>query len=202
MEQLDAWKGEFGKAYTDRNVVDWQSRQPAFHYMLDGLPIHRVLEAGCNRGHNLIALKHILEEDSEVVGIEPNPYALAIAQSVVLGSDVSEGNIFSIPFLDDSFDLVFTAGVLIHISLNELPHAMAEIYRVSRRYIMAVEYFSESEEVIDYRGHSNLLWKRDFPAHYKSLFPDLAIIRSGYWGVGETFERANWWMFEKIAPSL
>ena len=58
--QLGVWKGEFGKAYTDRNVIDWHTRFPAFQQMLDGLPIKRVLEVGCNRGHNLAALVEVL----------------------------------------------------------------------------------------------------------------------------------------------
>ncbi len=35
MKQLETWPGEFGKAYTDRNVVDGQSR--LFKKMLRGL---------------------------------------------------------------------------------------------------------------------------------------------------------------------
>jgi len=58
--QLEVWEGEFGKAYTDRNVIDWRTRLPAFQQMLGGLPIKRVLEVGCNRGHNLVCLAELL----------------------------------------------------------------------------------------------------------------------------------------------
>ena len=74
--QLEIWKGEFGKEYTNRCVVNWQSRLPAFREMLSGLNIGRALEIGCNRGHNLIALSQILTERGDIVGIEPNRYAI------------------------------------------------------------------------------------------------------------------------------
>jgi hypothetical protein len=47
MKQLEAWKGKFGDAYTDRNQIDWHVRLPAFQKMVEGLSIQRVLEVGC-----------------------------------------------------------------------------------------------------------------------------------------------------------
>jgi hypothetical protein len=46
--QLQAWQGEFGRAYTEHNVADWRRRLPAFRHMLEGLDLRRVLEVGCN----------------------------------------------------------------------------------------------------------------------------------------------------------
>ena len=194
---MRVWEGEFGRAYTDRNVINWQTRLPAFQQMLDGLPIKSVLEVGCNRGHNLIALAELLGEDCDVVGIEPNRYALELARASSLKASVLHGHAFDLLFKDGYFDLVFTAGVLIHIPLADLPTALAEIYRVSKRYILAIEYFAEEETVIHYRGHDDLLWKRDFLKHYRTQFPDLTLIRSGYWGPEHGFDRTHWWLLEK-----
>lgn len=198
-EQLNVWKGDFGDAYTDRVCKDWRTRLPAFQHMLDGLPIKRVLEVGCNRGHNLVALVEVLGEDSDVVGIEPNQYALELARASSVKVGVLHGHSFDIPFKDEYFDLVFTAGVLIHISLADLPATLAEIYRVSKRYILTIEYFAEEETVIHYHGHDNLLWKRNFLKHFQTQFPDLVLIHSGYWGREDGFDRTNWWLFEKPA---
>ena len=93
---------------------------------------------------------------------------------------------------------MFTAGVLIHISLEDLTAALAEIYRVSGRYILAIEYFAQEETAIHYRGKDDLLWKRNFLKHYQTQFPDLTVIRSGYWGPEDGFDRAHWWLFEKL----
>jgi len=196
---LRIWEGEFGKAYTDRNVIDWHTRLPAFRQMLDGLPIKRALEVGCNRGHNLIALAELLGGGGDIVGIEPNRYSLELARASSTKVGVLYGHAFDLPFKDGYFDLVFTAGVLIHIPLTDLPAALAEIYRVSKRYILAIEYFAEEETVIHYRGHDDLLWKRDFLKHYRTQFPDLTLLRSGYWGPEDGFDRTHWWLLEKPA---
>ncbi len=194
--QLQEWENEFGKEYTNRNLVDWQDRLPAFQHMLRGLSLDRILEVGCNRGHNLVALSKFLE-DTDIVGVEPNQYALEIARAATPKFGALHGNIFDIPFKNDYFDCVFTSGVLIHISLKDLPSALAEIHRVSKRYILAIEYFSEEEEVIQYRGKDELLWKRNFLKHYQSQFQDLALIQSGYWDAEHNYEKTHWWLLEK-----
>ncbi|MEA3210636.1 MAG: hypothetical protein QOE70_3693 [Chthoniobacter sp.] len=197
MDQLKQWQGEFGEAYTDRNTPDPQRRLPAFRQVLADLPLQRVLEVGCNRGHNLVTFSEILGPDAEIIGIEPNPHAQRIARASSDKIAVLQGNAFDLPFKDGWFDLVFTAGVLIHIKLDDLPKALTEIHRVSRRYLLALEYFAEEETEIPYRGHTDLLWKRDFLKHYLTLFPDLKQVRSGYFGPEEGFDRQHWWLLEK-----
>ena len=87
--------------------------------------------------------------------------------------------------------------MLIHIALPDLPSALAEIYRVSNQYILCIEYFAPEESEINYRGNTNLLWKRDFKQQYLAQFPDLTVVREGYWSPEEGFDRANWWLFSK-----
>lgn len=192
-QQLDVWRGEFGQHYTDRNVVDPGQVVPVFQKILEGLPPRRILEVGCNRGHNLAALRTVAGPQAEVVGIEPNPYALQLAQQREHVRALA-GDVFHLPFPDGAFELVFTAGVLIHIALANLPAALDEIYRCSRRYILAIEYFAEEETPINYRGHTALLWKRNFLKHYQDRFPDLAVVRQGY---EESWDRSHWWLLEK-----
>ena len=196
-QQLQAWEGEFGNAYTERNAQDWRLRQPAFRQMLAGLRLPWVLEVGCNRGHNLVALRDLLGEDTEVVGIEPNRHARELARASSPQIGVLPGSVFGLPFKDGVFDLVFTAGVLIHVAPGDLAGALAEIYRVSRHYILAIEYFAGEETTIHYRGHEDLLWKRDFFGHYQASFPDLTLINRGYWGEADGFDRTHWWLLEK-----
>jgi pseudaminic acid biosynthesis-associated methylase len=197
MDQLGTWQGEFGRAYTERNVIDWRIRKPAFTHMLKDLEVRRVLEVGCNRGHNLRCVSEVLGEEAEVFGVEPNRYALELAQSVGGHIFPVPGNAFDLPFKDGYCDLVFTVGVLIHIAPDRLSIALKEIERVSRRYILAAEYFSERDEVIEYRDSNDLLWKRNFLSHYQTQFPHLRLVRSGYWGASDGFDRTNWWLLEK-----
>ena len=185
------------KAYTDRNVVDWQRRLPAFKKMLAGLELKRVLEVGCNRGHNLRTLLELLGDGAEIFGVEPNTYALALARCASDRFSPVPGSVFDLPFKDRYFDLVFTAGVLIHIPPDRLADAMREIVRVTRRYVLAAEYYAEQDTVIEYRGRNDLLWKRNFLTHYQTNVPDLKLVHSGYWGEGDGFDRTHWWLMEK-----
>lgn len=191
--QVRIWEGKFGDAYTDRNVLDYRTRLPAFRSMVSELSIERVLEVGCNRGHNLATLTRILGDECEVIGVEPNQHALGLARTL----RNLRGHASNLPFKDDYFDLVFTANVLIHIPLPDLAGTLAEIYRVSKRYILAIEYFAKEETAIFYRGHGDLLWKRDFLMHYQKQFPNLTLICAGYWGPEAGFDRSHWWLFEK-----
>jgi len=197
-KQLEVWQGEFGRAYTDRNVLDWRVRFPAFETMLAGLELSRVLEVGCNRGHNLETLVALLPKGTEILGVEPNSYALSLARSVSDKFSAVRGNIFDLPFKNDYFDLVFTAGVLIHISPDRLADGILEIARVSRRYILCIEYYADQETVVEYRGHSDLLWKRNYVEKYQTVVPDLHLLRSGEWKDNEHgFARCHWWLLEK-----
>jgi len=196
-DQLQQWQSEFGNDYTDRNQVDWSIRLNAWKTMLAGLSLNHVVEVGPNRGHNLRCLHEIGAVSGNLVGVEPNQTAIQYARAHYPQAAFLEGNAFSLPFVDGYADLVFTAGVLIHISRDDLPRALAEMHRVSSKYVLSIEYFAEEETTIPYRGHDNLLWKRDFKAHYLNQFPDLTVINEGYWESDNGFDRATWWLFAK-----
>ncbi len=194
-EQLKTWKSDFGVEYTGRNNISPSSRLNAFKSMIDGLSINKILEIGCNVGHNLVALSQI--GDFQLIGVEPSKYAVLQGRSKSNAISILEGNAFDIPFKDGYFDLVFTSGVLIHISIADLPKAIDEMYRVTNRYILVIEYYAENETVIPYHGHNDLLWKRDFKLHFLERYPSLKVVKSGYWDKADGFDRTHWWLFEK-----
>jgi len=194
--QLAIWRSKFGDAYTDRNRYGFSERKPAFRTMLENLEITDVLEIGCNFAGNLQVLAEI-NPKWRLTGIEPNKYARSLASKKHEGIRVLPGDAFEIPFPDATFDLVFTANVLIHIALTDLPATIHEIYRSSRRYILVIEYFSEQETEIFYRGHKNLLWKRDFRNHFEKLYPSLHLMQQGFWDMTYGFDDSAWWLWEK-----
>ena len=196
-EQLDDWRGEFGVAYTERNPLDWRTRVHAFTEMCGGLDIESALEVGCNRGHNLQTFAEILGPNARVEGVEPNPYARELAGEAQPAVRVIEGDIYALPVADRSFDLVFTAGVLIHVPPEMLDAALAELDRVSRRFVLCVEYYAPAETEIVYRDRAGMLWKRDFAAEFATRLPQLTMIRSGYVGPDSGFDRSHWWLFER-----
>ena len=91
-----------------------------------------------------------------------------------------------------------TVAVLIHMSLENLPRALDELYRVSRRYILTHEYFAEEETDIPWRGRTGLLFKRNFLRHWQVRYPDLKFIEIGYLTEEAGFDRLTFWMLEKI----
>ena len=190
--QLDAWRGAFGDAYTDRNDVDWRSRFQAWRTMLADLEIQSILEVGSNKGANLQALRE-MNPSWLLLGLEPNAYARDIASTPTVDGDAS-----CLPFPACSFDLVFTAGLLIHIPPDELDRVLGQLHRVARRYLLAIEYQAEKETAVTgYHGRDDMLWKRPFNQEYLSRFPDLRVIRFGHWGEAWGFDNCTWWLMEK-----
>ncbi len=190
--QLDRWTGEFGDAYTARNPVDWQTRAQS----LDGLiptDVGSVLEVGCNRGHNLVALES-LDRDLRVFGAEPNDRARKIARKQ--GLLVHNRSVYNLPmeWQGRQFDLVMTSGVLIHIPPDRLDEALTGLYAASGKYLLAIEY-DGADEMISYRGLEDMLWKRNIGAHYTRLFPDLQLVDVGVAPAG--FEEATFWLLKK-----
>lgn len=194
LEQL--WSGEFGDQYAARNAEAWQRRGPFWRGLLGKIDVARALEVGCNVGANLHWLSEILEPTG-VFGVDVNEEALARARALLPNANVVLASARELPFRDRWFDLVFTAGVLIHIPPATLPLAMGEIVRCSRRYVLCSEYFAEEPTEVPYRGESGALFKRDFGGLYQELFPDLRLLEQGHLGHDEGWDDVTWWLFER-----
>lgn len=202
--QLDHWTGEFGDAYVARNPATDDNVRLRLRALapilarMDGDPPRSILECGCNVGLNVRALQHLTR--AEVFGIEPNRAAreVVMRDGILDATHLAEGSVGALPFPDASMDLVFTSGVLIHVAPDDLASAMREVHRVSRKYVLAIEYFSVKPEAVPYRGHTELLWKRDFGGAYLDLFPTLTPIDAGFlWSRTSGCDDATWWLFRK-----
>lgn len=191
-EQLMAWAGEFGNAYTERNRVDWRDRVGAWWTMCRDLPeLDSVLEVGANRGHNLKALR-MLGLVNSIYAVEPNEQAIREAvESFHRWATLEQVS------AESRFDLVMTVGLLIHIPPADLEVTLRKIHQLSRKYILAVEYYADEETMVPYRGVENMLWKRDYEREYLSRFPDLTVIRTGFWGPESGFDSCIWRLLEK-----
>lgn len=190
--QLDHWRGDFGRAYTDRNDVDHLDRVATLRRLIPA-GVQDVVEVGCNKGHNLLAVKQAT--GAVVRGVEPGDYARELA--LESGLTVVAGDIYRIPYEDDGFDLAMTSGVLIHTPPDRLDDALREMVRVARRYVLAIEYHSPVDEEVEYRGLDGMLWRRDYGAHYLRVFPDLTLRAWGDLTADDGFERARYWLLEK-----
>jgi pseudaminic acid biosynthesis-associated methylase len=186
-KQLGQWQGDLGRKYTDRNTftpeqVDalWMknygvSRSAVNREFLGALPKDvRILEVGCNIGNQLLLLQEL--GFSDLHGLEIQDYALELARGRALGIQFSQGSAFNLPFEDDSFDLVFTAGVLIHIAPQDLPIALSQIHRCAKRYIFGSEYFAPAVTQVRWREQDDVMWKMDYAREYLAHFKDLSLV--------------------------
>lgn len=193
--QLALWRSEFGRAYTERNDHDKPERVESWRALLAGTAPTSVLEVGCNLGWNLVYLDRI--GIPELYGIEPQREAVLRARQRYPQFTVVHGTAFELPFRDGFCDLVFTSGVLIHISPQSLDRALDQMYRVSRRWILAIEYDHPTEQEIPYRGHDGALWKRDHGAAWQARFPSLRLVRRIELGAEHGYDDCTAHLFEK-----
>lgn len=188
-KQIDFWKGDFGKEYTDRNSrshEEWdkfylscygKTKIEMNDAFIGNLPKDmRILEVGCNTGMQLNGFQRMGFEN--LYGVELQPYAAEEAKKYTKNINIVCGSGFDLPFKDEYFDLVCTNGVLIHIEPKDLPKIMTEMYRCSKKYIFGFEYYADSLTEINYRGHSNYLWKADYAALFMEQFPDLKLVKT------------------------
>ena len=199
--QLALWRSEFGKSYTDRNDVEKPERVTSWRRLLDAIPSDQApasaVEIGCNVGWNLVYLQRLGVRD--LYGVEPQAYAVARARGRAPEFGVLQGTAFDLPFKDGFADLAFTSGVLIHIAPEDLAAAMSEIYRVARRWIVAIEYDAPTEQAIKYRGNGDALWKRDHGGLWRARYPELVQLARIELHAKDGYDDCTAHLFEKPA---
>lgn len=204
-KQLRKWTGSFGDDYIQRNdLAEWKIplKAKAFKQIFNKIEIDSVLEVGSNVGVNLSAINSFVDKKIKIYAVEPNKTAydkLMENASVTGVTKAWNCDAFNLPLTDASIDLVFTAGVLIHIHPKNLGRAVDEVVRVSKKYILCMEYFSDEPEEKKYRGEDGLLFKRDFGGYYLDRFDNLECIDYGFlWKRAEPFDNVTWWLFKKV----
>ncbi|MDO8561481.1 MAG: methyltransferase domain-containing protein [bacterium] len=187
-KQISHWSGEEGNNYVERNphstaemdevyVADCGVSRSAMNRDFLGT-IEKsisVLEVGANVGTQLQFLYD--QGFSKILGVDVNRRAITEAKHLYPSVDVVEGSGFDLPFKDGSFGLVYTSGVLIHISPDDIKSIMSEMHRVSSRYIWGFEYYAPEYTPVTYRGKKDLLWKTDFADLFLAQFPDLRLVK-------------------------
>lgn len=184
--QEENWAGEHGNDYSIRNPRKTEEADALFlkehgvsrvelnKEFLNNLSREiKILEVGSNVGLQLAFLQKLGFQ--HLYGIEINRSAIEICKKNTKNIDVIQASAFDIPFRDNYFDLVFTSGVLIHISPDDIKKAMQEIVRCSSNYVWGFEYFAENYTEVLYRGKSDLLWKTNFSQLYLNTCPELTL---------------------------
>ena len=187
-KNLFQWKSNFGNLYIERNPLNknnLDTRKTMWRVLLQNLALDNmktVLEVGCNVGLNLKAIGELHKCD--LFGIEPNEKArkIVLENKICKKHNLFDGTADNLDFKDKSIDLIFTNGVLIHIPEDKLIQSMQEIFRVSKRYIISIEYFADKPEEIKYGDEQVLLVKRDYGSLWLDNFKNLKLIDYGFFG--------------------
>ena len=211
--QVAAWTGEFGIEYTDRNAMSTEevdamyrrnfgiSRTELNATFVGGMDRSiRILEVGSNVGNQLLLLQHM--GFKRLYGIEVQSYAVELSKSRSKGINIIEGTAFDIPFKDAYFDLVFTSGVLVHISPSDITAAMQELHRCTRTDVWGFEYYADEYIEVVYRDHSNLLWKADFAKLYLQLFNGLELVKEKHLRYLDSDNMDSMFLLRKRRPAM
>lgn len=194
------WQGEFGNEYTQRNKIVPSDRVPFFTQVLSKTSgVASVLEIGCNSGHNLEALQQASSVPLELTGIDVNSDAI----SELLRKGGARGVVSSIQDFEPSrtYDLVFTCGVLIHVCPEDLVKTYQKMFDLSARYLLINEYFNPKPVQLEYRGHSDRLFKRDFAGEcIDANDGQLAVVDCGflYNRCNKSWDNTTWFLLEKL----
>lgn len=198
-EQEDFWAGEFGSEYVSRNNDDnlATSKLIMWSKILSATSgINSVCELGCNIGLNLLAIKGIFN-NIQLYGVEINSEAARQAKSYGL-ENIKNCSISDFD-MQKKVDLVFTVGVLIHINPEILEEVYEKLFQLTRRYIVVAEYYSPTPQMIEYRGHKDRLFKRDFAGEIINKFK-LELIDYGFFYHRDKLaplDDITWFLLEK-----
>lgn len=178
--QEEFWAGEFGNEYSGRNQGDSviASNTALFAKVLANTDnVNSIIEFGCNIGLNLRAIRQ-LRPECKLTGIEINQKAVEMLREWG-DAEVIEHSILDIE-LNTQYDMTMIKGVLIHINPEELGKVYTRLYEASSRYICIAEYYNPAPVTVNYRGHSERLFKRDFAGEMLDRYPDLKLVDYGF----------------------
>jgi ubiquinone/menaquinone biosynthesis C-methylase UbiE len=113
----------FGADAAKRPLIEQAQIKPGF----------RVLDIGCGTGSLAVLIKR-MHPESEVVGIDPDPAAISVAERKAnrarLSIKFDRGFSDRLPYADASFDRVFSSFMFHHLAADEKSATLGEIRRV------------------------------------------------------------------------
>ncbi len=201
-EQEAFWAYNYATEYIKKNSeFDNNLGADAWKKMLTLIRggVGNYLELGCNIGRNINQIKLILPDAlPSIIEISKPAFDFVTAQHRFEKS--FNGAILDSSFEKNSFDLVFTMTVLIHINPAQLVEHMEKMYKYSKKFILIGEYFNRTPVSIEYQGETDRLFKRDFGKLFMENFKVKLLDYGFLWGHiydKAGFDDITWWLFEK-----
>jgi pseudaminic acid biosynthesis-associated methylase len=203
-EQEALWASEHTVAYAKRNSGEelLASKTAIFADILAHTrQVNTILELGANIGLNEHAIRR-LRPSVKLSAVEINPVAAEELRKIP-DLEVFEGSLLTFE-PPRTWDLVFTMGVMIHVNPERLSEAYDLLYRASNRYVLMIEYYNPSPQMIMHRGLPDQMFKRDFARELMERHPDLNLLEYGFvYHRDPVFplDDLTWFLFEKPASA-
>ena len=203
-EQETFWAGQFGDEYISRNQGrhDLASNLAFFSRVLTKrAKIQSCIEFGANIGLNLQALR-VLHPDQQQYAVEINSGAARELRKFIPDQNVFESSIldFDPSIVAGGCDLALSKGLLVHVNTAFLSDVYRKLYSASKRYVLVCEYYSPTPTTVNYRGHAERLFKRDFAGEMMELYPQLELLDYGFsYHRDQSFPQDDmtWFLMEK-----
>lgn len=200
-EQEKFWHGNFGADYINRNsgenLIAWNCS--LFSDVLRRTrDVTSIIEFSSNIGLNLRAISNLLPE-AKLSAIEINSSAVKELESWGEIREIYHQSILEFT-PEKVWDMALIKGVLIHISPDYLDSVYDKLYASSARYMCLAEYYNPTPIAINYRGHENKLFKRDFAGELLDKYPNLKLLDYGFiYHRDPTFPQGDvtWFLLEK-----
>jgi ubiquinone/menaquinone biosynthesis C-methylase UbiE len=116
--------------YADRERPSWDKELRALERVISRLQPGRTLDVACGTG---FLTRHLR---GEVVGLDQSESMLHIARNRIPKGSFVQGDAFSLPFPDSSFDRVLSGHFYGHLQAPERQRFLAEAYRVSSELVV------------------------------------------------------------------
>lgn len=149
-----------------------------------------MLEVGCGNGLNL---EHI--HVPELTGIDSYEAVLPAARYRVPRAFIWRGDIRAGLGRDktEAFDLAISCTVLQHIADDaQCLHAIRELYRVSRKWVLVMEYDAKERMPIEWRGSPEGIVKRPWASLLTGTFTAWGLLEED-----DDFDSVSWWLVRK-----
>jgi len=148
------------------------------HYHFD-----TIFEVGFFAGRNLRYISEAFP-DAKVGGLEINPKAVKFAQDKLPDAELFCMDLHNIMDIDDTFDIVFTSGVLIHVPPDDVIAAIDKMLTRADKYVMHLEQIGHNEVVAGpkelnpiYKVSDQVQWNPNLVAAYKTFGYDARVFK-------------------------
>tara|TARA_B100001250_G_scaffold414462_1_gene453010 strand:+ start:1700 stop:2326 length:627 start_codon:yes stop_codon:yes gene_type:complete len=197
-KQLNYWLNNF--KYVERNnKFDNLLGKKVWHNLLKNKKIYNVLECGSNIGRNLKQI-NLAYPNKKLSFIELNTEAFQICKLNKNIENSHNSSIENCKIPRNSYDLVFTSGVLIHLNDQTFRKVIKKMIKWTKKYIIILEYFSTTRIEKEYRGKKGLLFLREYGEEFLKT-KKLNLLECGflyskiYKKAG--FDDVTYWIFKK-----